>query len=426
MSGAACTRRFFSSLLPLTASPSEPSRVARAVSAFLVAPASAQASSLASLHDAVGATRAALTAPLHRAVTASPDVLPFVRAVRARCADAGAGAWAADMDAAALRMTECVYSPAYTELVALTREARAGSAGAALRDAAAAAETVAAARGDAFAHKFGARRLVYALRHVAEPAELLAVLYAALLAQPPRSFAELDRASGGLGGTSWALCDAASESPAQMRTAVFYSVSSSAPVARGLRLGTRIIYALAGVIAAAAPSVETFCTLSPVPFFSEFLAREAAIEASGSGAGESPLAAALRRAAGAGASDRVVCAAASAVRAGSRDPVSAQLCAAALEHYILRAHDARGHPACKVAAFHFANGATLGRLCEAADASAAGRSRSGGWMASYVYSRDGAAGLTQTMQIAAPAYAANPEAARRGMAPPVVSWREDV
>ena len=419
---AALCSRHFSSLLPLTGSALEPSRVARAVSSFLVAPASEQASSLESLHAAAGATRAALTAPLHSAVTFSTEALPFMRAVRARCASAGASAWASDVDAAALRATESLYSPSFTELVALTREARAGSAVAALRDAAAAAETVAAAHGDAFAYKFGARRVVYALRHVAEPSELLAVLYAALLANPPRSFAELDSMSGGVGGKSWALRDAAAVSPAP-KTAVFYSVSSSAPVTRGLRLGTRIIYALAGAIATAAPSIETFCTLSPIPNFCDYLSREAAMEAS-SNAAESPLSSALRRAVGASANERVVSNAASAVRAGARDPVSAQLCAAALEHYILRARDARGHPACKVAAFHFANGATLGRLCEAADESTMGRNRSGGWMASYVYSRNGAAGLQRTIEVAAAAYGNNPEVVRRGMPSPTVSWRE--
>jgi hypothetical protein len=458
-----------SSLLTALASPCAlDAPLHAALQAYLASPAPAQEAALASLHAACAPDPAA---PLARAAAASPRALPFLASVRQRCsaAEGGSGApWARDVDAAALRVLRPLYGPALTPLQQLLPQGGAPW----MRTLVAGAQRADTVRPARDAHdfhlKFGWRRLVYGLHHAAQPEELLAVLYAALLPGMPSGLAALDAQSGGAGpgrtrelpparALPWALAHAAAgpgreawEGSARTpplpppTTAAFYSVGSPAAIARGLRLGTRIIYALAGALAGepalAAHPLTTFCTLSPVPGFVPWLQALAA----GSGAPGGPaLHAALWASQAQGVEEALGCArTAGAPRAAAgllarlaqpawwgspahpHLPLRA-LAGAALRVYLLDcAADARGGALCKVAAFHLGNGARLGRMCGGADPSALGLARSAGFLVNYVYSETGAAGLQATQQVQAGRYAGSPASVRAEQAPGLV-WGED-
>jgi malonyl-CoA decarboxylase len=421
--------------------------VAAAAASFTLAAAPARAASLASLHAAAAGAHPALVSAFSRVAAGAPSALPFFRAVREACGAGGGAPWGRAVDAAALAALRPLYGPAFTPLVQLELDSP-SPAMRALAAAAAAAEVVRpAGAGDGARVKLGWRRAVFALHHAAEPDRLLAAVYTALLSGgPPRSLAALDAASGGAGpgrtgsppppgARAWALRDLDAR-PAPADTAVFYSVGTGAAGAlgKGLRLGTRLIYGAAGAVAAGAPAVQRFCTLSPMPDFLAWLAREAAAGGGGGGGGgsggNSALGAALARAeaaAGGGAAAALrragapeggglaggVCALLLAPppwRWAASEPLLRRLALEAGRHHLLQG-GAGGGPGCRVAAFHFGNGAALGRVCGGADGTAAGLQRSGGLMANYVYSEAGAEGLRVTMEERAAAFREDPLAA---------------
>ena len=457
--------------------------VIASVAAYLALPAPQQVASLAALHAASPADAAG---PFFRAVSSAPQAFEFLSSVRSLCcAPPGSGEeppWAGALDAGALAALRPLYGPSQTPLqqllpgspepwmAALVESARSGER---VRPTADAAE---------FARKFGWRRMVFGLHHAAQPRELLAALYAALLPAMPPSIAALDAQSGGAGpgdpsppppgAAPWTLCRLGTEQQAAARpptTAAFYSVGSPAPLARGLRLGTRIIYALADTLARsphlAAQPLTTFCTLSPVPGFVPWL-RGAAAALGGGGGGGSPrevaqsLEGALQACVAAGQQQRQQLAGCSRpppgqwpsllpplltphiasvlqrprwwTEAGGPPGGAGQLglqralAATALEFYLLRARSpsARGEggggPLCKVAAFHLANGARMGRLCGGADPTPEGLKRSGGFMVNYIYSDSGVDGLKATQGVFAPEYHRDPSAVLDRQRPPVV------
>ena len=296
--------------------------------------------------------------------------------------------------------------------------------------------------------------MVHALVHDHAPHELLAVLYTAMLPGMPASMAQIDALSGGGPGATthnkWLLQGAQlggddGAAPA-VTTAAFYSVGSPHAATRGLRLGTRVIYSVAQLVASAAPSVATFCTLSPIPDFIGWVQHAAATGGLDAYLSEedcacirSAAAALLLRGQNGVASAAPERPAALLVSLTSspewydspvaRSQLRPVLCAL-VRRYLLdgmacgrvaaaaagsSSAAARGStsgvgilPRCKVSRFHLGNGARMFRICWGADPSPGGVKRSGSLMVNYLYSDSGAEGLAVTMRASAALYAAEP------------------
>jgi hypothetical protein len=429
-------------------------QVSDAVSAFLEASPEEQARQVHELHHA---ERARVDAMLVAAVRASPAALDFLARLRAICAAAtkDSSADLGMLDDALTGVLHLLYGPAMTRLHQLSISSGACAEVARLTHTARATEVVHRTDSDAaFARKFGARRVVHALAHCASPAGLLAVLYSAFLPRMPASMAEIDAWSGGgaaaaqrapgAGGAPAALVAAAAREAAMMEagggggsapvppatTVAFYSVSS-APDMRGLRLGRRIIYEVATLIAAACPEIKTFVTLSPIPGFAAWLRSPAGTAALGDDSAL-PAEEARQGIAAAAAAQQVPTASSAQLlrhlladgswyaNDSARDalqPVLMRLCA----QYLTTSSGRHGAPLCPVAAFHLGNGARMGRLCWAADPSPAGLARSAGIMVNYVYAEDG--DLSHAMRGRALAYETSPHAVLAEQAPEWVDVR---
>jgi hypothetical protein len=436
----ACQMKYLLSSALLAGRGASEARVAAGVSAFLSASSAAQADELRTLYTAhLQGSSVGLASHLSRASTASPDALKFLRAVRARCADmrdaASMPAWITETDKAAMAVLSPLYGPSWTRLVELRAETENDTGLSAKRD----ALLVAAARrneavrpskdNDAWARKFGERRVAFSLVHYAAEAEPLAFLFSALLMKTPSNFCELDGASGTPlpGNRSWRLEDGTYDEASAPAAATFYSVSAAAPHTRGLRLGQRLLFSGASRLAAAVPTLREFATLSPVPGFSEWLFNTVKTKGDGRDALEHSLSTdeAASMAAPAGARSKAAAASlrpwvADAARAQAASPPARALTARALRHYLISAGGSK--PLCPVAAFHLSNGACLGRICGAADASAEGALRSGGFCVNYVYSREGLAGLAATATDGMEAWIADSRAVLKAQNPDVV-WR---
>ena len=404
---------------------------------------------------------------LNRVVAASRNARAFLESLRmvTSTRDVAALGWARKLDAAACRAMRVVYSPACTALLQLGFGGAATPADARLVDTALSLETVhASSDSDAVARKFGTRRMVHALVHERAPESILAILYSALLPGMPASMQQIDAMSGAQGGEStggkWllepgALSGATSGGVAASRrpnaqlpatTAAFYSVSSPHLATRGLRLGTRIIYSVAALIAAAAPGVSMFCTLSPVPDFVGWIVRGAADGSldrlllpheRGSVTAAARAVMHIDDRAALQLSESNTSATLAHVLSSdshawfhngvARAQLQPLLCRL-FRYYLLdpvvstgSAGDTRiavsslprstrllQQPRCKVTRFHLGNGAQLSRLCWGADPSPAGLARSAGLMVNYVYSDCGSDGLSSTMRERAWAYATDP------------------
>ena len=407
--------------------------IADAVAAYLSEPPGSRhaiAKSLARLTGGAGSL-------LQRVIGASPDALQLLHDLRAQCATRGAhDVECRDLDAAAARALRLVYGPALTRTQQLGLGKHEPAHILALVSAARTSETVHTYSEHSARVKFGERRMVHAMSHVAAPGELLAVLYSAFLRGIPASMAEINAASGGdsVGDVGkWELESGliVESRTNPLTTVAFYSVGSPHSATRGLRLGTRIIYDVAGDVARRAPTITTYCTLSPIPGFLAWVRLMCTTEATES---NSPLLQALTT------QDIMDIAAAHAIAHDDVStglpkapiPVSASLAAllrntAWFEHvatrdllrrplshlaqfYLTRVHmpGSRGAPACAVARFHLGNGASMARLCWGADTSAAGLGRSASLMVNYVYSTEGGEGLSRTMRERAAAYAESP------------------
>jgi malonyl-CoA decarboxylase len=160
--------------------------------------------------------------------------------------------------------------------------------------------------------------------------------------------------------------------PTRATTATFYSISNCQRGLAGVSFGNFLIKQVVEEIRRELPRLSTFVTLSPVPNFAEWLARERATEASlvlseddkvelapldqPEWWGDPELAEALR------------------------EPV---LQAAAW--YFLYARNSRGTPIDPVARFHLGNGARLERLHWLADRSEKAMQQSLGLMVNYLY-----------------------------------------
>ncbi|MEZ5735862.1 MAG: malonyl-CoA decarboxylase [Novosphingobium sp.] len=137
--------------------------------------------------------------------------------------------------------------------------------------------------------------------------------------------------------------------PRKASCAIFYSISNCQNGLRGIPFGNYLIKRVVGLLQEELPQLKTFATLSPVPGFAKWLAKER-----GEGA-KTPPAKQLR-----------------------------QLAAC----YLTTARSSSGQVLDPVARFHLGNGARLEAVHADADLSANGRRQSHGVMVNYVYNLD--------------------------------------
>lgn len=173
----------------------------------------------------------------------------------------------------------------------------------------------------------------------------------------------------------------ASTDPSRATTAVFYSISNCQPGLRGVSLGNFLIKNVVDVLSREFPRLRVFCTVSPVPGFTAWLApllEELDTKQS------KALTQALRAVAAELGTDLAKIAGDPASAAERLAPLKApltQLCAT----YLLHRADV-GEPAQDpVARFHLNNGARLERINWLADISRKGLRESLGLMVNYLY-----------------------------------------
>lgn len=168
-------------------------------------------------------------------------------------------------------------------------------------------------------------------------------------------------------------------------TAIFYSISNTQPGLRGVSFGDSLIKHVVETLGAECPRLRQFATLSPIPGFRAWLAKNAQASIDrlddkkrtelarslGLDGAEQPTAAGLLSAADA-------CAALEA-----QAPLAQWLQAAAARYLALELSDDR--PVDPVARFHLGNGARVERINWAGDRSAKGHKQSYGLMVNYLY-----------------------------------------
>lgn len=165
-------------------------------------------------------------------------------------------------------------------------------------------------------------------------------------------------------------------------TAIFYSISNTQTGLRGVSFGDSLIKRVVETLKEEFPRLKTFATLSPIPGFRSWLAKNAAGMLDRLDAKDRS---ALGRAVGfePPAAGHFLAAAEEPLTLAEKSPVRHMLmqCAA---HYLGQAMD-DGKPLDPVARFHLGNGARVERLNWAADPSAKGLKQSYGLMVNYLY-----------------------------------------
>jgi malonyl-CoA decarboxylase len=155
-------------------------------------------------------------------------------------------------------------------------------------------------------------------------------------------------------------------------TAVFYSISNTQKGLGGVSFGNFLIKQVVDDLKRELPGLDTFVTLSPVPNFSKWLARER--KADSSAVLNEEAREALAHLDGAG---------------WHADPIRTETVRKALlpaaAYYFLKAKTSKGRPIDPVARFHLGNGARLERIDWLGDVSAKGLRESAGIMVNYLY-----------------------------------------
>lgn len=170
--------------------------------------------------------------------------------------------------------------------------------------------------------------------------------------------------------------------PRSFKVATFYSISNCQPGLKGVSLGNFLIKRVAEHLKAEFPQLRTFCTLSPIPGYAEWLRtsggwaertdvrprlREKLVEAD----------ALLRERFGADLSTL------GSFDVESAEPALREAIELLATHYL--AHESVTPRGNAVAKFHLGNGARLERLNWAADKSRKGLKQSLGLMVNYLY-----------------------------------------
>ena len=213
-------------------------------------------------------------------------------------------------------------------------------------------------------------RRCFAFFHPQLPEEPLIFVEVALVPEMPEAIGPLiDPGSAAL-------------APRSFKVATFYSISNCQPGLKGVSLGNFLIKRVAEHLKAEFPQLRTFCTLSPVPGFTEWLRgsggwaertdvrprlREKLAEAD----------ALLRERFGADLSSL------SGFDVESAEPALREAIELLATHYL--AHESVTPRGNAVAKFHLGNGARLERLNWAADKSRKGLKQSLGLMVNYLY-----------------------------------------
>jgi malonyl-CoA decarboxylase len=159
------------------------------------------------------------------------------------------------------------------------------------------------------------------------------------------------------------------------RTAVFYSISNCQRGLTGVSFGNFLIKQVVEEVCRDLPKLNTFVTLSPVPNFAAWLARERVNDAS----------TALS------AADKDALALVNTPdwwRDGDRIERLREPLMRAAAWYFLRAKTARGTPVDSVARFHLGNGARLERIDFLGDTSERALAQAHGLMVNYQYDLD--------------------------------------
>ncbi|MBA3596370.1 MAG: malonyl-CoA decarboxylase [Methylibium sp.] len=216
-------------------------------------------------------------------------------------------------------------------------------------------------------------RRCFAFFHPALPGEPLIFVEVALVPEMPEAIAP--------------LIDPASEPGplSEFKVATFYSISNCEPGLKGVSLGNFLIKRVAEQLKQELPQLKSFCTLSPMPGFADWLKKSDRW----ADRGDLP-ARQLQRLTDA---DAVLRAAFGAALEGlsALDPrTAAEPLRDAIErlamHYLV--HESVTPRANAVAKFHLNNGARLERLNWAGDLGAKGLKQSLGLMVNYLYNLD--------------------------------------
>jgi malonyl-CoA decarboxylase len=163
--------------------------------------------------------------------------------------------------------------------------------------------------------------------------------------------------------------------PDRRRTAVFYSISNCQRGLTGVSFGNFLIKQVVEDISREMPRLNTYVTLSPVPNFAAWLARERTNEAGTAlSASDKEALALLNTPDWWRDADRI---------ARLREPLMR-----AAAWYFLRAKNARGAPVDSVARFHLGNGARLERIDFLGDLSERALAQAHGLMVNYQYDLD--------------------------------------
>ncbi|GGY91334.1 malonyl-CoA decarboxylase domain-containing protein [Novosphingobium colocasiae] len=136
--------------------------------------------------------------------------------------------------------------------------------------------------------------------------------------------------------------------PRQASHAIFYSISNCQVGLKGIPFGNYLIKRVVGLLSDELPQLKTFATLSPVPGFAKWLAKD---------------------------------------RPGAAVPDGDELRSIAAR-YLVEAKGAGNQPVDPVARFHLGNGARLEAVHAGADLSANGRKQAHGVMVNYLYDLD--------------------------------------
>ncbi|MEJ7686490.1 MAG: malonyl-CoA decarboxylase [Variovorax sp.] len=170
--------------------------------------------------------------------------------------------------------------------------------------------------------------------------------------------------------------------PDKATTAIFYSISNTQTGLRGVSFGDSLIKRVVETLQGELPRLKTFATLSPIPGFRAWLAKNIGglIERL-----DEKRCAELGRMVGSlpPSAERVLAAADAPGPLDAKSPVRQLLLNAAAE-YLGRA-SAEGKPVDPVARFHLGNGARVERLNWAGDPSPKGLKQSYGLMVNYLY-----------------------------------------
>jgi malonyl-CoA decarboxylase len=155
-------------------------------------------------------------------------------------------------------------------------------------------------------------------------------------------------------------------------TAVFYSISNTQKGLGGVSFGNFLIKQVVDDLKRELPNLKTFVTLSPVPGFAAWLAREREAETSAALTEDAKEPLRLLEEPG-----------------WHADPAKAEavrkVLLPAAAYYFLKAKTSRGRPIDPVARFHLGNGARLERLNFLGDTSRKGLQQAHGLMVNYCY-----------------------------------------